>query len=103
MPLLEILLTALAMTLGSLLLAALLCSLAWWIALRAHHPRWSAGLLVMMVGSAWLASLGHSEFAKMATVFNVVGAGLLFLISREVSDADAHRDILTDKHKTSGR
>ncbi|WP_230461500.1 hypothetical protein [Sphingobium sp. CAP-1] len=80
MPMLQILVTAVGLTLGSLLVAISLSCLAWWLATRVHHPRWGAAFLLIIVGGTWLAALGQSEFVKMATVFALVGAGLLYLV-----------------------
>lgn len=92
MPMLKILVTAIGLTLGSLLVAVLLSCLAWWLATRVHHPRWGATFLLVVVGGAWLAALGHSEFVKMATVFALVGVGLLYFVGREEQDGGSSRD-----------
>lgn len=92
MPMLKILATTVGLTLGSLLVAVSLSCLAWWLATRAHHPRWGAPLLLIIVGGAWLAALGHSEFVKMATVFALVGSGLLYFVGREERGGGPSRD-----------
>ncbi|EPR11229.1 MHYT domain-containing protein [Sphingobium ummariense] len=92
MPMLQILVTAVGLTLGSLLVAISLSCLAWWLATRVHHPRWGAAFLLIIVGGTWLAALGQSEFVKMATVFALVGAGLLYLVGREERDGGSSRD-----------
>ncbi|OYX61320.1 MAG: hypothetical protein B7Y88_15250 [Sphingomonadales bacterium 32-64-17] len=51
MPMLQILVTAVGLTLGSLLVAISLSCLAWWLATRVHHPRWGAAFLLIIVGS----------------------------------------------------
>lgn len=92
MPMLQILVTAVGLTLGSLLVAVSLSCLAWWLATRVHHPRWGAAFLLIIVGGAWLAALGQSEFVKMATVFALVGSGLLYFVGREEQGGGPSRD-----------
>jgi hypothetical protein len=91
MPMLKILAVAIGTLLGSLLVAVLVCCLAWWIATRLHHPRWAAIFSLIVIAGAWLAALGNSEFAKMAIVFGIVGSGLLYLAGREEErDGSSH-------------
>ncbi|AZI36323.1 hypothetical protein NT2_12_01400 [Caenibius tardaugens NBRC 16725] len=92
MPILKILVMTVGLTLGSLLVAVLLSYLTWWLATRVHHPRWGAAFLLVIVGGAWWAALGHSEFVKMVTVFALVGAGLLCLVGREERGGGSLRD-----------
>lgn len=95
MPMLKILVVAVGMTVGSLLTAALLTYLAWWVAGRIHHRRWVWALLLGMIGGIWFAALGHSEFFKMAAVFGLVAsAGLYF--AAQPAGADSSRD---EKHR----
>lgn len=102
MPMLKILAVAIGMTLGSLLMAIFLSSLAWWFATRIHHPRWGASFLLIIIGGAWLASLGHSEFVKMATVFGLVASGLLYFVGREEQGRDPSGDAKIGGCATSG-
>lgn len=92
MPMLKILVISIGLTLGSFLVAVSLSCLAWWVATSVHHPRWGAPLLLIIVGGAWLAALGHSEFVKMVTIFAVVGSGLLYFVGREEQGGGPSRD-----------
>lgn len=103
MPMLKILAVAMGVTLGSLLVAVLLSSLAWWLAARIHHPRWGAGFLLIIIGGAWLSALNHSEFVKMATVFGLLASGLLYFVGREEKGRDSSSDAKMGGSATSGR
>lgn len=75
MPLLNILAVSIVTILGGLLAAVLMACFAW----RVHHRGWGWALLLGMIGGAWFAALGHSEFFKMAAIFALVtSAGLYF-------------------------
>ena len=102
MPMLKILAVALGLTLGSLAVATLLTLLAWQIATRLHHPRWSWVLLLSGIGGAWLTSLGHSEFFKLAAVFGLVASGLLYFVSASAESDERPKEDL-DRSITSRR
>lgn len=73
---------SIALMIGSLLAAALLTFAAWWLADRMHRPWVGLVLLLAMFGGMLISPLEASLFVRMMAVFGIVGAALLYVMSR---------------------
>jgi len=103
MPVLEILAEAIGMTFGSLLGAAALAILAWWISNYIHHPRSAWIMLIVMIGGVCFSSLGQSEFVKMMAVFAGIASGILYFAARDEMPERSPKNMRINHHAAGGR
>lgn len=73
---------AIGLVLGSLLVAGLGCWLASRLAIRLHHQRWAALLMLLLLAAIALSGLTHSGFVKLSVVYGLLGAAILWFSTR---------------------
>lgn len=103
MPMLKILAEVIGMTFGTMLGAAALAILAWWISNHIHHPRFAWIMLIVTIVGVCFSSLGQSEFVKMMAVFAGIASGILYFAARDEIPEQSPKNTRTNHRAVGGR
>jgi hypothetical protein len=103
MPMLKILAEAIGMMFGSLLGAAALAYLAWWISSHIHYPRVAWIMLILAAGGLCFSSLGQSEFVKMMAIFAGIASGILYIAARDEIPEQSPKSTRTNRRAVGER
>ncbi len=96
MPLLKILVEAVALIAGSILAAMISAVLAWNIARRLHCRR-QAWLILLAAAATTLFAFGDSEFVRMSAILGIAASAALYL--QGVDDGRGKRQNGIQRHR----
>jgi len=78
-------LESLGLVIGSLVAAGLACWLASGVAIRLHHQKWAALLMLLLLLILYLSGLTRSGFIRLSAIYGLFGVLFLWFSARNES------------------